>query len=59
MLEVQDLSGASVKRVYEGEIAPGQVIQVELKASDLKQSVHVGKIITKDGVKTIQLLKKQ
>lgn len=59
VVDLYDISGTFVKRMYEGNMVPGQVKLLELNAGELNRSMYVGKIITQDGVKTIHLLKKQ
>lgn len=58
VFEIYDLNGTLAKQVYEGNMTPGQVKHLELNASELNQTMYIGKIITKDSVKTIHLQKK-
>lgn len=56
IVEVYDLDGSLIKRLYEGTIEPGGVRQVQLNGAELKEGLHIGKIITKGGVETIYLM---
>ncbi|MGV3503174.1 MAG: T9SS type A sorting domain-containing protein [Adhaeribacter sp.] len=59
VFEIYDLNGTLVKQAYAGNMTAGQVKHLEVDTSELNESIYIGKIITADGVKTIQLKKKQ
>jgi hypothetical protein len=59
IFEVHSLNGAFVKRVYEGSMKPGEVKHLEIEGSQLNERLYVGKIITKRGVETINLVLKR